>query len=410
MITSVDITPISEHVPTTPSMPQVMHNITNMLPATIQKEPDLDRCLHAAIRKSSSPDASDHHVSSPSGGLKHPCNLAYPDDSKVHKRTKLTPQAGQPGLSKQAVSKRRVLDQIRDGTFVQNPKRWDVFKSKLSKLDPRFEVSETDPTLARSVKHLRCRAWIQMAAPYDTERFKGHVKRCSYSTAAGGMITLDKFILKPKSAQLSTSPNSSDSSSSPSRVALPCPGLTKKDDPRIAQYVKRTSVNSAGGSDIHDVAMDLFSKLFKNLTSDEKDIVRQKQIQTHSWSVDRMRKSVHAIGKSPCAGNAQQAKDGTLIACIQCLALLSLHAFRNAISREPPKDENRVYVPHKFQPAEVGKLYGMGFNSLIDGVRYMHTFSLILKATNLISNLLDIFIWRDLDAVCASSGSRKSRP
>ena len=388
MITSIDVTPISEaseHVPPTPSKrtkPQVnaevMHNVTNALPPTIQKKPDPDRHLHVAIQKSSSLDASDRHVSAPSGGLKRPRTLAYPDDSNVHKRTKLTPQAS---MSKQAALKRRVLEQIQDGTFVRNPKRWDVFKSKLSKLDPHFEVSENDPTLARSAKHSRCGAWIVMAAPYNTERFKLHIKSCSYSTAAGGMITLDKFISRSKaaSAQLPvlSSLNSSDSSSSPLRVALPCPGLTEKDDSRITQYVKRTSVNSAGGNDIHDVAMDLFLKPFKNLNSDEKDIVRQKQMQTHSWSVDRMRKSVHAIGKNPCDGNARQAKDGALIACMQCLDLLSLRAFRNAISREPPKNENRVYVPHKFQPAEVGKLYGMGFNSLIDGVRYVHAYSLI---------------------------------
>jgi hypothetical protein len=320
------------------------------------------------------PDPTVCRVSAP-GGLKRPRTLAYPDESKVNKRTRITAPAG---MSKQAVSKRQVLEQIRDGTFIRNPKRWDTFKSKLSKLDPRFEVSEINPTLARSAKHSRCGAWILMAAPYDTERFKAHIKICSYSTTSGGMTTLDMFILQPKSAQLSSSPtipsDSSESSPRPSRVALPCPGLTEKDDPRIAQYVKRTSVNSAGGQDIHDIAMDLFSDLFKNLTSDKKDIVRQKQMQTHSWSVDRMRKSVHAIGNSPCDGNARQAKDGTLVPCIQCLALLSLRAFRNAVSREPPKDENRVYVPHTFQPAEVGKLYGMGFNSLIDGVRYTHSY------------------------------------
>jgi hypothetical protein len=134
----------------------------------------------------------------------------------------------------------------------------------------------------------------------------------------------------------------------------------------------RTSVNSAGGKDIHDIAIELFSEMFKNLSQERKDIVCQKQVQTHSWSVDRMQKSVHAIGKKPCDGNARQAKDGSLRPCNQCQALLSLRAFRNAISREPPKNENRAYVPHTYQPAKVGKLYGMGFNDLIDGIRPIH--------------------------------------
>ncbi|KAF8470527.1 hypothetical protein DFH94DRAFT_637470 [Russula ochroleuca] len=156
-------------------------------------------------------------------------------------------------------------------------------------------------------------------------------------------------------------------------IALPCLGLTEKDDSRIAQYIKHTSVNSAGGKDIHDIAMDLFSVAFKNLTKKKKDIVCQKQVQMHIWSVDRMQKSVYAIGKDPCNGNARQAKDSTLEPCNPCLALLSLHTFCNAISWEPPKNENRAYVPHMFQPAEVGKLYGMGLNTLIDGVHLIHT-------------------------------------
>lgn len=305
-------------------------------------------------------------------GLKRPRTLAYPsaDNSKSLKCTKAPTPAG---TSKQAALKRRALEQIRDGTFVRNSKRWEAFKSKLRQLDPNFEVSENDPTLARSAKHSRCGSWILMAAPYEIERFKMHIKSCSssFSTAAGGMKTLDNFvvIVRPKMPI----PPESESPPCPSFIALPCPGITGKDDSRIAQYVKRTSVNSAGGEDIHEIAKQLFQDLFKNLTSDKKDIVRQRQMQTHSWSVDRMRKSIHTIGKSPCSGNAWQAKDGTLGPCAQCLALLPLRAFRNAIAREPPKDKNRLYIPHKFQPAEIGKLYRMGFNSLIDGVRYMYT-------------------------------------
>ncbi|KAH9991137.1 hypothetical protein BJV77DRAFT_962978 [Russula vinacea] len=261
------------------------------------------------------------------------------------------------GTSKQAASKRRLLEQIRDGTFVRNPKRWEAFKSKLARLDPHFEVSETDPTLARSAKHSRCGSWILMAVPYIVERFKTYINSCSYSTEAGGMKTLNNYgiIVRPMKALASESPLSIPSTPSPSavHVPLPCIGLTEKDDPRIAQYFKRTSVNSAGGKDIHDIAMDLFSVAFKNLSKEKKDIVRQKQVQTHIWSIDRMGKSVHAIGKNPCNGNARQGKDGTLGPCNPCLALLSLRAFRNAISREPPKDENRAYVPHMFRPAEV---------------------------------------------------------
>ena len=166
-------------------------------------------------------------------------------------------------------------------------------------------------------------------------------------------------------------PSQSSAPSLPNRtnITFPCPGLTKNDDPRIGQYVKRTSVTSAGGKDLFKVTKQLFKIKFNKLSSRRKEIVRQKQIQTHRWSVDHTRKRIHAIGAKPCTGVSQMAEDGKLLPCDRCLKLLSLHRFRNAISRKPPKDKNRVYVPHHVQPAEIGKMYGLGFSGLIDGVR-----------------------------------------
>jgi hypothetical protein len=131
----------------------------------------------------------------------------------------------------------------------------------------------------------------------------------------------------------------------------------------------RTCVVSAGGKSIHEVARDLFSTLYKNLTAEKKKIVHQGQLQMHAWSIDHTRKCIHAIGMNACTGRTRFAKDGSLIPCPQCVALLSLHTFRNAISREPPKNENCVYVPHTYQPAAVGKLYSLSLNELLDGVR-----------------------------------------
>jgi hypothetical protein len=133
--------------------------------------------------------------------------------------------------------------------------------------------------------------------------------------------------------------------------------------------MKRTPVNSAGGGNIHDIAKELFGDHFRNLSKGAKDIVRQKQLQTHSWSNDHIRKSIHAIGKNPCNGKGCLAKDGTLMPCNQCLALLTLRAFRNAISRECVENENRVFTPHVFQSPDVGRIYSLGLYELLDGVR-----------------------------------------
>jgi hypothetical protein len=272
------------------------------------------------------------------------------------------------GMSKQAVWKRSVLEEMKDKNWVPDPKKWATYKAKLVNLDRHVEVPD-NPRFARYVKHSSCGSWIIMSLPYDIERFKSHVKSCSFSTTSGGMKTIDSYCVHVRPINAQTLPPSVPSTSSPpSPTNLPCLGITEKDDPRIAQYMKRTPVNSAGGDNIQDIAKELFASDFKNLNQEKKDIVRQKQLQTHSWSNDHIRKSVHAIGKNACDGKARMAEDGSLMPCSQCLALLASKAFRNAISRKCCENENRGFTPHIFQSSDVGRIYSLGLYELLDGV------------------------------------------
>ncbi|KAI9443778.1 hypothetical protein H4582DRAFT_2053569 [Lactarius indigo] len=278
------------------------------------------------------------------------------------------------GTSKQALSKRKANESIHNGTFVRDMKRWNKYKKKLAELDPEFEVDESNPSRVRYVKHSVCGGWYLMAAPYEKERFKQHVKDCSYSTSMGSMKTLERFgvVVLPAStcSNGSSTPSQSSSpseSSTPTSESLPCPGLTERDSIYLRQYFTRTSVASAGGTDLHTIARSLFSDEFKNLSSDKKELVRLKQKQTHCWSVDHLMKTVHALGKKPCEGDAQTASDGSLEPCKACKALLTLPAFKKAIMRKPAPNENRGYIPHIYQPAEIGKMYSLGFSELING-------------------------------------------
>ena len=306
---------------------------------------------------------------------KHPRTLAYPQAGGPG--TKKRAQATTPvGTSKQALSKRKANESVHNGTFVLDPKRWDAYKKKLARLDPDFGVVETDPSSVLSVQHSVCGGWFTMGAPYNKERFKEHVESCSYSTSMGRIKTLENFgvIVFPANARHSASgPLSLSSTPPPVRAScLPCPGLTESNSVHIPQYLARTSVASAGGEDIHAVAASLFHDEFRNLSSDKKDLVRLKQKKTHTWSVDHLMKTVHAIGKVPCIGDAQVATDGSLEPCKACKALLSSAAFKKAIARKPAPNENRAYIPHVYQPPQIGKMYSLGFSDLINGVSSIH--------------------------------------
>ena len=313
------------------------------------------------------------NVTAPAGRNKCPRTLAYPQPGSQVTQKVCKQKTVPTGNSKQALSKRRANESINNGTFVRDPKQWDEYKKKLTELDPNFEVDESDPSRIRYVKHSVCGGWYQMAAPYEKERFKQHIKGCAYSTGQGGMKTLEHFgvVVLPASASTSSSSvHSVSDTSSPAPVSLPCPGLTEKDSIHVHQYFLRTSVASAGGMDLHVIAQSLFSDEFRNLTSDQKDLVRLKQKQTHIWSVDHLMKTVHAIGKNPCEGDAQTASDGSLEPCKVCKALLLVPAFKKAITRKPAANKNRAFIPHVYQPVEIGKMYSLGFSELINGVSF----------------------------------------
>jgi hypothetical protein len=239
-------------------------------------------------------------------------------------------------------------------------------------MDPYADVPD-NPVCLLSVKHSCCGSWICMSVPYNTEHFKKHVTTCSFSMVTGGMKTLESYGIWAlvTNTQLH---HSAPSVSTEICITLPCPGLTEREDQHLKQYIKCTSVTSAGGKNLFKVAKQLFKVKFDTLSSKWKDIVRQKQIQMHCWSVDWIRKCIHVIGAKPCTGVSQLAEDGSLLPCNLCLSLLSLCGFQNAIYWKPPQNENCVYVLHPFQPAKIGKMYGHGFNNLIDGVCPIHEY------------------------------------
>jgi hypothetical protein len=97
----------------------------------------------------------------PAQAAKRPRNLAYPSA-----QLQTLKQIRKPiGTSKQAIAKHRANEQVHNGTFTHNPKRWEAYKRKLAELDPNFEVSD-DPRLVHQVKHSTCGGCISKRS-YD---------------------------------------------------------------------------------------------------------------------------------------------------------------------------------------------------------------------------------------------------
>lgn len=66
----------------------------------------------------------------------------------------------------------------------------------------------------------------------------------------------------------------------------PCPGLSGDINPQIENYLLRTTVLSAGGTSLENVAHNMYKKAYKDLTEAEKQAMHIKQMHMHRWTLD----------------------------------------------------------------------------------------------------------------------------
>ena len=78
---------------------------------------------------------------------------ATTSSSKKAAQTKHTPAklAGRSTANKLALNKA-----VKAGTFKRDERKWATFKSKITAIDPQFEVDDTNPKWARDVLHVKC--------------------------------------------------------------------------------------------------------------------------------------------------------------------------------------------------------------------------------------------------------------
>ncbi|KAI9438716.1 hypothetical protein H4582DRAFT_2146243 [Lactarius indigo] len=174
------------------------------------------------------------------------------------------------GSGRSAANKVALNKAVKAGTFQRDERKWAAFKLKITEIDPQSEVDDINPRYARDVLHVKCGKTICMATVYDTTLYKSHVKRCKSRTSVAGMHTLDKGLNYVFLQQPSSSSSAKCGLLGESTTLWPCPGLSEDDEPRIENYLLRTTVSSAGGISIDAVAEQMYKTPYKYLTEDQK--------------------------------------------------------------------------------------------------------------------------------------------
>ncbi|KAF4599335.1 hypothetical protein EYR40_006427 [Pleurotus pulmonarius] len=252
------------------------------------------------------------------------------------------------GKSDSMILKERKNAAADKGAFVVNKQRWDTYVGKLRELDKYVEVFGDNPRTIRNARCSACAKIIKQSEPYNTYRFKQHISRCKakgsklHTQSITGMFTLhlDKSLSLKEPTPL---------------VARPCSGLTVAHDDRIPQYTSRTEVRYAGGASRANLAIKHFGLTYSLLSTEQKDEVDLHYRNSCKWELDHDDQRAFSC---QCLQEVQCKVDSEgLQACKECLKILTLHEFQVSISRSGSADENRKYIPFRYQSIVTGKMY-----------------------------------------------------
>lgn len=122
------------------------------------------------------------------------------DDEKLAneppvKKLKVDNSCGPTGISLSARSSRAAREAIKNDTFKVSRKKEARWREKIGRIDPRARFFSNN---VKEVGHFACGKTIEVKNPFDTTRFRHHVKDCQgdkkKANAAGNTCTLVELI------------------------------------------------------------------------------------------------------------------------------------------------------------------------------------------------------------------------
>lgn len=224
-----------------------------------------------------------------------------------------------------------------------DPHRFAVFRGKLHSIDPYAEVSEKTPRL---VHCSACKAEVVMRTLYDVKYFKTHRNRAK-------CLKMQKTgLVNPTIRQWFSKQSSRNSTPS---VSVPCPGLTRESDPKIANYLARTATLGGGAPSRPALAKAMFGITWSQLTRKQQASVIRKETTLYAW---RNQRSLGAVFSTSCADNVSvRSLTVEPEPCFSCTRLRALSSFRTQLLRPMPDDANMKYVPKSWRDETLGNLY-----------------------------------------------------
>lgn len=278
-------------------------------------------------------------------------------ESRMIKRRRCSgPQAGSSWARQ-----KELVARSKEKGFKTHKLKLDNFRAKILAIDDHAEFRATNPL---DVRCSACAQWVSMRALYDTLRFTEHrkSKKCQ-GVQSTGLVSKSLwsmgFVYKKGTRPTSTC-----------MIPVPCPGLTRQSDPRIDNYLARTSVQYGGAPSRFVITRELFGPdaRWSELSEKQQRMVLRREKVLALW---RNAHDIEAVFSTQCEGTVYAGGDGDPPPCEICQGLHKLHLFLVAIRRPLPTEKNMKFVPKAYRCSQLGEIYlkYAGVRELMEKVR-----------------------------------------
>ncbi|KAJ3513597.1 hypothetical protein NMY22_g14994 [Coprinellus aureogranulatus] len=235
----------------------------------------------------------------------------------------------------------------KDKHFKAHDMKLSNFRTKILAIDEHAEFQADD---LNAVRCSACTQWVFMRALYDTLRFTEHrkSKKCQ-GVQSTGLVTKSLwslgFVYKKAARSTSTC-----------MVPVPCPALTRQSDPRIDNYLSRTSVQFGGAPSRFVITRELFGPdaRWSELSKKRQRMVVRREKVLALW---RNAHDIEAVFSTQCESTVYAGGEADPPPCEACHALHKLHTFQVAIRRPMPLEKNMKFVPKAYRCSQLGEIY-----------------------------------------------------
>ncbi|KAJ3538768.1 hypothetical protein NM688_g6473 [Phlebia brevispora] len=292
---------------------------------------------------------------------RHATSKISANDTKACKRAKMslpsTPSPAPPvdmqGQGRSAVSERNRRNAWKDGVFKVSVVDLAEWRNGIIQIDSGAEFKPNNPV---EVKCSRCHHFIKVRCPYDKYRYKVHFDKCK----GARILTLDKMAQSYSFSLSDIMPRSCDNPLAPTRKPLrqlekrPCPGLSPKDDVRIATYLMRTGALGGGSRSLPSLAEERYGRTYGELTKQEKAIIDDHYVALFQWRNEQRRSRVYS---TTCLKHIKCEYEGDAQPCSKCLRLLKNTDFIRALNRDIADEDKMKYMNKRYQDPALGDLF-----------------------------------------------------